>query len=460
MDQARTRQDILTGVIWKQLLIFFWPILIGTFFQQLYNTADAVIVGNVLGREALAAVGGTTGNLINLLVGFFVGLSSGATVLISQTYGAGRYEEVGRSVHTAIALALAFGAALTLFGLLSTTSLLSMIGTPEDVMPYAARYMRVVFLGMIPTLVYNMATGVLRAIGDSKHPLYALAAACMVNIALDLILVAGLRMGTEGAALATVLSQVIACALVVHRLRVSDDCTALSWRKIAIDPALTRRVLRIGLPAGLQSVMYAVSNVLIQAAINGFPTAFLAGWTAYGKLDGMFWMIMGAFGIAVTTFAGQNWGAGNYERVRRAARVCGLMALIATLLLVALLIGFGNGLIRLFTGDPEVIVQGTRYVRLLAPFFVTAIPIEILSGTLRGTGDTLTPTLMTLLGICATRVLWILFVAPRIGGIVAVISCYPLTWALTGGLYLLYYSRHSEAMRMARLAAAQRRAEG
>lgn len=307
---AIEENSITQGVIWKQLLIFFFPILLGSFFQQMYNTADAVIVGKVVGKEALAAVGGATGALINLIVGFFVGLSSGATVILSQFFGARKHQEVSDTVHTAAAMALSFGAFLMVAGYILSPTLLRWMGTPEDIFDNAVTYIRIYFIGIIPSLIYNIGSGILRAVGDSRRPLYFLIAACMTNIVLDVILVVGFEMGVAGAAWATIISQLVSAVLVVLVLLRSHGAYQLQPRKIRFHPALLGRIMQIGLPAGLQSVMYSLSNVIIQSSVNAFGTDVLAAWTAYGKLDGLFWMIVGAFGVSITTFVGQNFGAG------------------------------------------------------------------------------------------------------------------------------------------------------
>lgn len=255
--EKRVMQNAITeGVIWKQLLLFFFPIVLGTFFQQLYNTADAIIVGKFVGKEALAAVGGTTGTLINLLVGFFVGLSSGASVIISQFYGAQRSEDVSRAVHTTMALALASGAALTVLGICLSKNVLIMMGTPADVLDYAVTYIDIYFLGMIPSLIYNIGSGILRAVGDSRRPLFFLVSATMTNIVLDIVLVIGLNLGVAGAAAATVLSQVVSAVLVMMTLCRTSQVYRLQLKKIRFYGDMLVRIVRIGLPAGLQSVMY------------------------------------------------------------------------------------------------------------------------------------------------------------------------------------------------------------
>ena len=280
--------QITEGVIWQQILIFFLPILFGTFFQQLYNTADAMIVGHFLGKQALAAVGGTTGTLINLLVGFFVGLSSGATVVISQHYGANKEDKVQWAVHTSIAFSILGGIVLTVVGIGCSRWMLDLMNTPDDVVNHALIYMRVYFLGTIGNLIYNMGSGILRAVGDSKRPLLYLIICCMTNIALDFLFVVGLQMGVMGAALATILSQIISAVLVMGSLMRTRDIYRLHLRKISIDWIMLKRIIRIGFPAGVQSILYSVSNVIIQSAVNSLGTNNVAAWAAYGKVDGLY----------------------------------------------------------------------------------------------------------------------------------------------------------------------------
>ncbi len=441
--RRRDAGSITEGVIWQQLLAFFFPILLGTFFQQLYNTADAMIVGKFVGKEALAAVGGSTGTLINLLVGFFVGLSSGATVILSQFFGARNEKQVSDTVHTAIALSLTGGLALTVLGLLLSGTLLRLMGTPEEVMGYATAYLQIYFVGMIPSLIYNIGSGILRAVGDSRRPLFFLIAACMTNIVLDVVLVVGLEMGTAGAALATILSQTVSAVLVILTLCRSGHAYRLQLRRIRFHGALLKNIVKIGLPAGLQSVMYSLSNVIIQTSVNGFGTDTIAAWTAYGKMDGLFWMTVSAFGVAITTFSGQNFGARKYERMKQSVRVCMGMAFGATLALSAVLLLLGEHLFRLFATDENVITLGLEILHMLVPCYSLYLCIEILSGAVRGAGDALVPTLFTLFGVCLLRVVWLLGIAPQLGTLQAVLLSYPITWALTSVLFVVYYLRGS-----------------
>ena len=269
-DNHRISNQITEGVIWKQLLFFFFPILFGTFFQQLYNTTDAVIVGKFVGKEALAAVGGPAATLINLLIGFFTGLSSGATVIISQYYGAGKHNDVKKTVHTAMALSIAGGAVIMVLGFLFSGAALRAMHTPEDILSLSIVYMRVYFLGVIPSLIYNMGSGILRAVGDSKRPLYFLILSCIANIILDILFVTILKMGVLGVAVATALSQVISAFMVIASLLKTEDSYKLFIREIRFSPILLHNIIRIGLPAGIQSTMYSVSNLIVQSSINSF----------------------------------------------------------------------------------------------------------------------------------------------------------------------------------------------
>ena len=438
-QKRRDGYGIVEGVIWQQLLIFFFPILLGTFFQQLYNTADAMIVGKYVSKQALAAVGGATGNLINLIVGFFIGLASGATVIISQFFGARQDRQVSRTVHTALAMAVAAGIFLTVVGLLLAPWMLTLLDTPQDVMEPALIYIRIYFLGMVPSLIYNVGSGILRAVGDSRRPLYFLIVACLTNIVLDVLFVVGCDMGVAGAAWATILSQTVSAVLVILVLARSHTACRLDLRRIRFHGDLLRRIVRIGLPMGLQSVMYSISNVMIQAYINGFGTDVSAAWSAWGRLDGFFWMVLNAFGISVTTFVGQNFGAEKYDRVKKGVRECLLMAFAAAAAFSTMLLLFGRQLFGIFTNEAAVVDAGMLVLRNIAPYFVTYVCVEILSGALRGAGESLVPTMLTLFGVCLLRLLWLLVFVPMDRTIQRTVFSYPMTWTVTSLLFILYY---------------------
>ena len=430
---------ITEGSIFGQLLLFFFPILFGTFFQQLYNTADAMVVGRFVGKQALAAVGGSTSTLINLLVGFFVGLSSGATVVISQFYGARKADKVHWAVHTSIAFSVIGGIIFMIVGLVGSPWALEAMKTPEDVMGHAVVYIRIYFLGIIVNLVYNMGAGILRAGGDSRRPLYFLIASCFTNIILDVLLVAVLGMGVAGAALATITSQLLSAVLVVLALMKTDDMYKLEWKKVRIDQRMLQRIVRIGIPAGMQSVMYNISNVIIQAGVNTLGTDNVTAWATYGKVDGLYWMMINALGISVTTFVGQNFGAGRLDRVRKGAGACMVIGVALTASVGVVLYNGGHLLVELFTTDQQVQAISMDLLHFMVPTFITYIAIEILSGTLRGVGDAWMPLIITGIGVCAVRVLWIMFVLPHYHTIIGAAFCYPLTWSLTTVAFVIYY---------------------
>ncbi len=433
------KNRITEGSIFGQLLLFFFPILFGTFFQQLYNTADAMVVGRFVGKQALAAVGGSTSTLINLLVGFFVGLSSGATVVISQFYGARKADKVHWAVHTSIAFSVIGGIIFMIVGLVGSPWALEAMKTPEDVMGHAVVYIRIYFLGIIVNLVYNMGAGILRAVGDSRRPLYFLIASCFTNIILDVLLVAVLGMGVAGAALATITSQLLSAVLVVLALMKTDDMYKLEWKKVRIDQRMLQRIVRIGIPAGMQSVMYNISNVIIQAGVNTLGTDNVTAWATYGKVDGLYWMMINALGISVTTFVGQNFGAGRLDRVRKGAGACMVIGVALTASVGVVLYNGGHLLVELFTTDQQVQAISMDLLHFMVPTFITYIAIEILSGTLRGVGDAWMPLIITGIGVCAVRVLWIMFVLPHYHTIIGAAFCYPLTWSLTTVAFVIYY---------------------
>lgn len=432
---------ITQNTIWKELLKYFFPILLGTFFQQLYNIVDASIVGHVVGDVGLAAVGGASMTIINLFLGFFVGLGSGATVVVAQHYGAKDAEGTRRAVHTVIAISLAAGAVLMVAGTLLGRSMLVWMETPADVLDSAALFLRVYFLGIISVLTFNIGSGILRAVGDSRRPLVYLLIGSLVNISLDFILVVWLKLGVMGAALATLTAQTCAATLLVARLMRVNDCYRLSIRQIGFDRAVLRDAFRIGLPSGFQSTMYGISNVLIQGGINGFGTQTMAAWAAYAKIDAMFWMTVNAFGISVTTFVSQNFGARKMDRVRKSVRTGYLMAMLTALTISALVYTFAEPFLRVFTPDEAVVRTGATLIREITPLYFTYVSIEILSGALRGMGESLIPMCMTVVGICVLRLVWLYAVFPHFGTMNSLVFGYPVTWAATSVMFIIYYLR-------------------
>ena len=446
MEQTKDNQ-ITQGPILKGMLIYFVTLLFGAFFQQFYNTVDALIVGNVGGADGLAAVGSSAATIVSIFVGFFMGLSSGATVVIARFYGARQAEDVERAVHTAIALALAGGVILTFVGFTVAPGIIRLMKTAQSIEEPSIIYLRILSVGMIANLVYNMGAGILRAVGDSKRPLIVLIISCFTNVGLDLFFVVvlrmgymGVKMGVIGVAVATVLCQLLSAVIVVIMLINSKDVYKLTLRNIRFDTPMLGRIISIGLPAGIQSTMYTFSNALIQTAINELGLAYSAAWAAYGKIDIVFWMSINALGTTVTTYAGQNFGAGNYSRVKKSTRYAFLIALCITIPLSAALYVFSETLLGIFVKNDQTVIQiGVQMVHFLVPFYVTYISVEIFSGVLRALGTAFIPMIITLSGICFLRVVWVLTQFPTHKFVETVEASYPITWIVTSILFLIYY---------------------
>ena len=435
----QTKNEITEGIIWKQLLLFFFPILLGTFFQQLYNTIDSVIVGQFVGKEALASVGGSSAQIVSLVVGFFTGLSSGAAVTIAQFVGARKEETANAGLHNAYAIAAAGGIALTFIGILAAPFMLRLMNTPADIMDGSLTYLRIYFAGILFVLIYNMGSAILRATGDSKTPLYILIICCVINIILDTAFVLLFHMGVAGVAVATLIAQAVSAILVTVKLIRSGGLLRLSPGRIRFHGPLLKLQLKLGLPTGFESILFAITNIAIQAAINTFGTDTTAAWSAYGKLDAIFWMVSTAFGISITTFVGQNYGAGKMDRVRRSTRVCLCMDLTVSFVLVVILIASRSLLFRLFTTDETVVRIGSDMLLFITPWYIVYVFIEVLGGSLRGRGNVIVPVVITLLGVCLLRIVWLAGVLKISPTIHAIIFSYPVTWVITALAFIGYY---------------------
>lgn len=435
----RTKKlDMTKGNITFQLLQFFFPILLGTFFQQLYNTADAVIVGQNVGKIGLAAVGGTTSTLINLFIGIFVGLSSGFSVIISQHYGAKNNKLVSSCVHTAIAFSLIVGIVVSIFGAIFSKFMLANMNVPENMMQMALPYLQIYFLGLAPNLIYNMGAGLLRAVGDSKTPLIFLVISCFVNIVLDIVLIQYMDMGVTGAAIATVASQIVSAILVIIVLCRRDDALKLRLNSLHINFYELKKMVSIGTAAAMQSAMYTIANILIQASINSLGTDTIAAFTAYGKIDTLFFMTIQSLGISVTTFTGQNYGYGNKERVKKGIIYGMILSVIVTGIVMLLLKLFGRSIYTLFTQDENVLNIGTQMLNFMVVAFPAYIIIEIFSGSLRGIGDSWISMIITASGVCILRIVWILTIVPKYPNIYTILWAYPISWVTTSILFLIY----------------------
>lgn len=440
MSQKLAAKNITEGVIWKQLLSFFFPILLGTFFQQMYNTVDTIIVGRFVGTQALAAVG-STGALISLLNGFFIGLSSGATVLVSQFFGANDREGVRNALHSGIGLSLVLGLIISFLGLCFGPRILQLMKTPADCLEGAVIYARIFFSGAVASMVYNMGAGIMRAMGDSRRPMLFLVVTCFANIVLDILCVIVLKMGIAGAALATVLSQIISAVLVVAVLIRLPKEYALRLSRIRLQPQLLKRILYVGVPAGLQFVTFDLANILIQSGVNSFGSSTIASFTAYGKADMMTWMVSGAFGVAITTFVGQNYGAHKYDRVRKSVWICLGMSVALIGGLSALELGFRHFILGIFSTDAEVIRLGAYVMLWVVPFNAVFMPVEIFGGAMRGTGYSLVPTAITSICVCLFRVLWLLTVVSRFHTLETLLLCYPISWILAAAAFFAVYRK-------------------
>lgn len=439
MKQNTLSRQITEGPIWKQLLLYFFPILLGTFFQQLYNMVDTIVVGRFVGTQALAAVGSTSA-LISLLNGFFVGLSTGATVLMSQFYGAEDRKGISKALHTGMGLSVILGGMVLFLGIFFGPVILLWMNTPDNCLEDAAAYARFYFSGAVFSMIYNMGAGILRAMGDSKRPTIFLMITCVINIAADLLFVVVFRMGIIGAAVATVLSQGISAVLVVGTLcRAKEE--KLELRKIHLDGMLMTRILAVGVPAGLQFVTFDLANLLIQSGINSFGDVTIAAWTAYAKSDTLTWMISGAFGVSITTFVGQNFGAQKYDRVRKSVWVCMGMSVAVVGVLSILEVCFRTGLLGIYTEDPEVIRMGAYLVLFTVPFNFLFMPVEVLAGTMRGTGYSLMPTVITCVCVCVFRVVWRFTVVVKYHMVELLAICYPISWLLATVVFYVVYLR-------------------
>ena len=439
MGQNKSVNQITEGVIWKQLLTFFFPILLGTFFQQMYNTVDTIIVGRFVGTQALAAVGSTSA-FVNLVNGFFIGLSTGATVILSQFYGANDRQGIHNALHTGITLSVILGAATSAIGILSTPYVLKLTQIPDNCLADATLYTSIYFSGAIASMVYNMGSGILRAMGDSKRPMIFLIITCLLNIVMDLLCVVVLKMGVAGVAIATVISQVISAVLILIVLcRMQEN--PLHLRSLRLEKDLLLRILQIGLPAGLQFVTFDISNVLIQSGINSFGDITIAAWTAYVKTDAIVWMISGTFGVAITTFVGQNFGAQKYSRIRQSVWVCMGMSIGLMIVLSTLLLTLRYHILGIYTTDLEVIRLGAYVMLWIVPFNAIFMPVEVFAGAMRGTGYSTVPTIITCLSVCVFRVLWVVIVVSRWHTIEMLALAYPISWVLAALTFYIEYLR-------------------
>lgn len=432
------KQELMTeGTIWKKILIFAVPLIIGNLLQQMYSTIDSIIVGHYVGKSALAAVGSST-SIINLLIAFSQGASVGAGVVISQYMGARDKKSVHSAVHTAAAVAVLLGLFLTLAGVLMSGQLLVRMQTPDDVINDSTLYLRVYSAGLVFNVVYNMATGIMNAAGNSKRPLIYLGAASVTNIVLDMLFIAVGGMGVEGAAIATDVSQAVSCVLaMIYLFRVDADYR-ISPKDMHINGHMLSKIIKIGLPTGIQSMVISLSNIIIQSSINSFGSTQMAGFGAYMKVDGFNILPVLSISMAVTTFVGQNYGAGRIDRVKKGAAVTVVMGLIYTALTGILLLTFSEPIMRLFTDDADIIAAGELAMKYFCPYYMLLSILNVLAGTVRGAGKSVPPMVILLFAMCVFRVLWIKLVLPHYNTIDVVYMVYPVSWVIGAALMALY----------------------
>jgi len=432
--------DMLNGPLTGKLLLFALPLMLSSLLQLLFNAADVVVVGRFAGKEALAAVG-STGSLINLFVNFFIGLSIGTNVMVARDIGSGQESYISRGVHTAISLALISGAFLMAAGTLLAKYMLVLMQSPPDVIDLSALYLRIYFLGTPGTMLYNFGSAILRAQGDTRRPLYFLTAAGIINVLLNLVFVIPLQMSVAGVALATIISQYISAALVLMTLMRDKGLLHLDLRQLCLDKRAVKRILKVGVPSGLQSIMFSLSNVVVQSSINSFQsTAIVAGSATCGNIEGFIYAGIHAFQQTSLTFSSQNYGANQCKRVDKVLGLCMLYAVIYGIVVGNLAYVFGHPLASIYSpGEEEVIAEALQRMRITSTTYFLCGIMDVFSGTLRGMGYSLLPMIISLVGACGIRLLWVSFIFPIYHTPTGLFLCYPFSWALTSAAYCVFF---------------------
>ena len=441
MRMARRRSDLnmTEGSIWKILVKFSVPLLFGLLFQQMYNMVDSVVVGNFVGKDALAAVG-SVGPILNTVLGIFSGFSTGASVVISQFFGANNKEMVHKAAHTIYTMTLMVSAGITVIGLLIVDPMLSLMQTPADVYPMSRTYLTIYMAGISGVILYNMGAGILRAVGDSKHPLYFLIISAVTNTLLDLIFVVGFDMGVAGVAYATILSQLLSAVLVIITLMRAQGAYRLVVKDLCFSGKIAKQIVNLGIPTALQMGVTAFSNVFVQGYINAFGSAAMAAWSSYGKIDALTLLPAQCLAMASTSFVGQNLGAGNISRAKQGTRCAVWMSLITSCALQVPVIAFAPQLVSLFNADPEVIAYGAMLLRVIGPVQSVTSPNQVYASALRGAGDTRAPMIIMLSSFVVIRQIY-LFLASRLSSSFLVVALgYPLGWVFAISAMFLYYT--------------------
>lgn len=431
--------DMTQGNIVGHLITFALPLLLGNIFQQLYNTVDSWVVGKFVSDEAFAAVG-TVGPIMNTLIGTFMGLSAGAGVVISQYYGAKQHDKVQETVHTAIMMTLILGVVFTVIGVVMTPFMLRLMKTPDEVIPQSTAYLRIYFSGIIGLMIYNIGSGIMRAVGDSQRPFLFLLVSASTNTVLDLVFVIGFKMKVEGVALATIIAQFVSAALVIYTLATTDNCCRLNFKKLRIHGQMLKKILKVGIPAALQMAVTSFSNIFVQSYINHFGKYCMGGWTAYSKIDQFLLLPMQSISLGGTTFVGQNLGVGNAKRAKKGILYALLISVATTAILTVPVMIFAPRLVRFFNDTEEVIKHGTMLLRLISPFYVLCCVNQVLSGALRGAGNSKVPMFMMLGSFVVFRQIYLYVMANYISNTIRPIALsYPAGWILCSALILIYF---------------------
>ena len=432
--------DMTTGSITRHIILFALPLLAGNLFQQLYNMVDTWVVGRFVSNEAYAAVG-SVGPIVNMLIGFFMGLSSGAGVVISQYYGAKRYEEVERVVHTVIVMTAVLGVAFTALGLGMAPVMLRLMKTPENVLPESTAYLTTYFSGIMGLMFYNIGAGILRAVGDSRRPFYYLMVCAVMNTVLDLVFVICFDMGVQGVALATILSQAVSAVLVILTLLRTDECVKLRPKKLKLHWDMLGKIVKVGIPAAIQMAITAFSNIFVQSYINYFGAHCMSGWTTYAKVDQMIFMPMQSIALAATTFVGQNLGCSQVERARKGVSRALVLAICSTVLLMIPVLVFAPYIVAFFNETPEVIRYGTMLLRWITPFYILCCFNQVYSAALRGAGNSKAPMIIMLTSFVAFRQLYLFCMSRICNEIIPIAMGYPAGWLLNSTLVTIYFHK-------------------
>ena len=432
--------DMTEGNITKHIIAFALPLLVGNLFQQLYNTVDTWVVGNYVNNEAYSAVG-TVGPIINMLIGFFMGLSSGAGVVISQYYGAKQHDKVQETVHTAILMTLGLGVLFTVIGISMIPLMLKLINMPDTVIGEATTYLSIYFAGLLGLMLYNIGAGILRAVGDSQRPFYFLVVCAVLNTVLDLVFVLVFHMGVAGVALATILSQGISAILILITLMRTDSCIHLDLKKLKIHLPMLKKIFKVGIPAALQMAITAFSNIFVQSYINFFGENCMSGWTTYAKVDQLLFLPMQSIALASTTFVGQNLGKNQVQRAKKGVTVSLLIAAASTVVLMIPVLLFSPQIVAFFNAKPEVVEYGSMLLRWLSPFYILCCFNQIYSGALRGAGNTRAPMVIMLASFVAFRQVYLFCMARICNEVIPIAMSYPAGWLLCSLLTAVYYHK-------------------